>query len=371
MKILLIITRSDAVGGAQLHVRDLALRLLRDGHQVIVLTGIRGKYNDLLEANGVQNIVCPTFKNNINPVEDWQTLSFIKRTISQFKPDLVATHSSKAGILGRWASHQSKVPCVFTAHGWSFTEGISEPKRTIYQLLEQWTAKFTDRIICVSEYDRQLGIKAGIESHRLVKIHYGISDIAPELIANPGHSNPVRIVMVARFEPQKDHRTMLMALQNLTGVELDLLGDGPDMETYKIMARELGIAARVNFLGFCSNVTERLAQYQIFALITNWEGFPISTLEAMRAGLPTVVSDVNGCSEAIIEGETGYSIQRGDVETLRSRLKTLITDSELRVKMGQLARQRYEKEYTFEMMYQRTIETYQDALKPYSKIIKT
>ncbi|MCT7958198.1 glycosyltransferase family 4 protein [Laspinema palackyanum] len=369
MKILLIITRSDAVGGAQLHVRDLALRLLRDGYQVMVLTGVRGKYNDLLEKSGIQNVACPTFKNNINPLEDWQTLSFIKQTISQFKPDLVATHSSKAGILGRWASKQSKVPCIFTAHGWSFAEGIPEPKRTIYQLLEQWTAKFTDRIICVSEYDRQLGIKAGIEPNRLVKIHNGISDISPELIASPGHSNPVRIVMVARFEPQKDHRTMLMALQTLKEVELDLLGDGPDMETYKIMARELGIADRVNFLGFCSNVTDRLTQYQIFALMTNWEGFPISTLEAMRAGLPTVVSDVNGCSEAIIEGETGYSIPQGDVETLRTRLKTLISDSELRVKMGQLARKRYEKEYTFEMMYQCTIQTYQKALTSYSKVI--
>jgi glycosyltransferase involved in cell wall biosynthesis len=369
MKILFIITRSDAVGGAQLHVRDLALRLLRDGYQVMVLTGVRGKYNDLLEKSEIQNIACPTFKNNINPLEDWQTLSFIKETISQFKPDLVATHSSKAGILGRLASKQSKVPCIFTAHGWSFAEGIPEPKRTIYQVLEQWTAKFTDRIICVSEYDRQLGIKANIEPNRLVKIHNGISDISPELIATPGDSNPVRIVMVARFEPQKDHRTMLMALQTLKEVELDLLGDGPDMETYKIMARELGIADRVNFLGFCSNVTERLAQYQIFALITNWEGFPISTLEAMRAGLPTVVSDVNGCSEAILEGETGYCIPQGDVETLRSRLRTLITDSELRVKMGQLARQRYEREYTFETMYQRTIKTYQNVLKSHSTVI--
>lgn len=371
MKILFIITRADAVGGAQLHVKDLALRLLKDGHQVMVLTGFRGKYNDLLKQNGIQNIACPTFKNNINPLEDWQTLSFIKQTISQFKPDLVATHSSKAGILGRWASKQCKVPCVFTAHGWSFTEGIPEPRRTIYQLLEQWAAKFTDQIICVSEYDRQLGIKAGIEPNRLVKIHYGISDISPELIANPGYSNPVRIVMVARFEPQKDHRTMLMALQTLKEVELDFIGDGPGMETYKIMAKELGVADRVNFLGFCSNVTERLAQYQIFALITNWEGFPISTLEAMRAGLPTVVSDVNGCAEAIIEGETGYCIQRGDVETLRNRLRTLITDSELRVKMGRLARQRYEREYIFETMYQRTMETYQKALKSHFKVIHT
>ncbi|MCT7968517.1 glycosyltransferase family 4 protein [Laspinema sp. D1] len=371
MKILLIITRADAVGGAQLHVRDLAVRLRKDDHQVSVLTGVRGKYNDLLEQNGIPNIACPTFNNNINPVEDWHTLSFIKQTISKFKPDLVATHSSKAGILGRWASHQSKVPCVFTAHGWSFTEGIPEPKRTIYQLLEHWAAKFTDRIICVSEYDRQLGIKAGIEPNRLVKIHYGISDISPKLIASPGHGNPVRIVMVARFEPQKDHRTILMALQTLKEVELDLLGDGPEMETYTTMARELGIADRIKFLGFCSNVTERLTQYQIFALITNWEGFPISTLEAMRAGLPTVVSDVNGCSEAIIEGETGYCIPQGDVDTLRTRLRTLITDSELRIKMGQLARQRYEKEYTFEKMYQHTIETYQDALKSSPNIINT
>ena len=363
MKILLIITRADTVGGAQLHVRDLAVRLIKDQHEVLVLTGIKGKYTDFLEQSQIKTVTCPTFKNNINPFEDWQTLNFIKKIIRNFKPDLVATHSSKAGILGRLASKQLNIPCTFTAHGWSFTDGIPEPKRTLYQILEQWTARFTNQIICVSEYDRQLGIKAGIESHRLVKVHYGVSDLKAGLRATPNQSYPVRIVMVARFEPQKDHKTMFKAFKSLSGAQLDLLGDGPDMEYYQQMAKELEIIDRVHFVGFCNNVTERLAQAQIFALITNWEGFPISTLEAMRAGLPTVVSDVCGCSEAILEGKTGYCIPHGDVETLRTRLATLISDSKLRQEMGQAARERYEQEYTFEKMYERTLETYQKALQ--------
>ncbi|WP_072622925.1 glycosyltransferase family 4 protein [Spirulina major] len=360
MKILFIITRADVAGGAQLYLRDLASKLVE--HRVMVLTGVKGKFNDVLANSKIESIACPTFKNNINPLEDWQTLDFIKFTIRQFHPDLVVTHSSKAGILGRLATKQCSVPSIFTAHGWSFTKGISEPKRTIYQWIEQWISSFTDQIICVSEYDIQLALRAGIEAHRLTKIYSGIQDISPNLRASLSNSDPVKIIMTARFEPQKDHQTLLMALQGLTGVELNLLEDGPLMDKYQKMANDLGIAHCVKFLGFSPNVAEHLAQSQIFVLITNWEGFPISTLEAMRAGLPTIVSDVNGCSEAIVEGETGYVIPHGDVETLRSRLKTLISDPQLRISMGNAARKRYEQHYTFEMMYERTLEVYQQVV---------
>jgi len=362
VRILLVITRADTVGGAQLHVRDIARAYQERQHEVLVITGITGPYNQTLSEAGIANTVCPTFRNNINPIEDWQTLDFLRQKIRAFQPDLVATHSSKAGILGRWAANQTGTPCTFTAHGWSFTDGIPEPKRSIYRELEKIAERNTDRLICVSEYDRQLGIRAGMSPECLVKIHYGVGDIDPSLRARPDNSDPVRIAMVARFEPQKDHQTMLAAFKDIEGAQLDLLGDGPNMEAFQAQVEALGIGHKVNFLGFCRNVKERLARSQVFALITNWEGFPISTLEAMRAGLPTVVSDVNGCSEAILEGETGFTIPKGDVATLRDRLQQIVSDAALRGRMGRAARARYEAEYTFETMLERTLAVYERVL---------
>jgi glycosyltransferase involved in cell wall biosynthesis len=101
----------------------------------------------------------------------------------------------------------------------------------------------------------------------------------------------------------------------------------------------------------------------LVVLISNWEGFPRSTLEAMRASLPAIVSDVGGAAEAIDEGKTGYVVQKGDVNTLRYRLSTLIDDPELRMKMGQEARIKYENVFTFQRMYQKTKDIYRLVLK--------
>jgi glycosyltransferase involved in cell wall biosynthesis len=192
-------------------------------------------------------------------------------------------------------------------------------------------------------------------------------DVPAELRANPSHSNPVRIVMVARFDQQKDHVTLLKAFQNIPEAHLDLVGDGLDLEKIKTLAKELKIIDRINFLGFRTNVAEVLAQAQIFTLISNWEGFPRTTIEAMRAGLPVIVSDVGGASEAIMEGITGYIVPWGDVNTLHQRLLQLVLDAQFRTKMGAAGRKRYEAEYTFEKMFEKTFQVYEQVLEKRTK----
>ncbi len=97
MKILFIITRADTVGGAQVHVRDLARFLQDSHHQVLVVTGIKGIYNDDLTSRIITNVSCQYFGKKINLIQDWQTLNFIKQIIAEFQPDIISTHSSKAG----------------------------------------------------------------------------------------------------------------------------------------------------------------------------------------------------------------------------------------------------------------------------------
>lgn len=357
MNILFVITRADAIGGAQVHVKDLALALQEEGHKVLILTGARGIYNEDLERAGIESVACEYLRKQINPVADGRSLRFILNVINLFKPDLIAAHSSKTGILGRLASKITQVPCVFTAHGWSFTTGIPEPNRTIYRWLEKSTAFLADKIICVSEYDRQIGLKAGMRESQLVTVHNGMKDITSSLRSKPGQTAPVKVAMVARFDRQKDHATLIEACQDLNA-ELVLVGEGPSLEKTRQRVGQLGMSDRVSFLGFRQDVAEILADVQIYALISHWEGLPCTIIEAMRAGLPVVASDVGGVKEITLDGHTGYIIPRNDVATLRQKLEYLIDNEQSRISMGIMGRQKYEAQLTFRQMYDRTFAVY-------------
>ncbi|MGK7887248.1 MAG: glycosyltransferase family 4 protein [Crocosphaera sp.] len=362
MKILFIITRADTVGGAQVHVRDLAKALITANHKVLIVTGEKGIYTNNLQEIDINFISCASLQRSINPLKDIKALKELIKVIEKFQPDLISTHSSKAGILGRLAAKITDKPCIFTAHGWAFTGGVPEPNRTIYKVLEKIVEPLADKIICVSENDRSLGMKIGMSPDRLIKIHNGMPDIYQNLIADTTISNTVKIVMIARFDKQKDHITLFKAFQDIPNAELELVGDGPYLEKMKELAINLGIIDKIKFLGYRSDIPQILAQAQIFTLISNWEGFPRTTVEAMRAELPVIVSDVGGASEAVIEGVTGYSIAQGGVDSLHQKLLTLVSDSNLRKKMGEQARKRYQDYFTFQKMFEQTLKVYEQVL---------
>ncbi|MEL6930180.1 MAG: glycosyltransferase family 4 protein [Cyanobacteria bacterium J06600_6] len=366
MNILFVITRADAIGGAQVHVKDLATALQADNHKVLVLTGERGVYNQDLKAVGIESVACQDLQKQINPVADGKSLRYILHIINLFQPDLIAAHSSKTGILGRLASQITKVPCIFTAHGWSFTSGIPEPNRTIFRWLEKLTAPFADKIICVSEYDRQIGLKAKMKSEQLLTIRNGMKDITPSLQANPSQTESVKIAMVARFDKQKDHATLIEAFKDLNA-ELVLIGDGPTLDQTRQRVQELGISDRVSFLGFRSDIAEILAEVQIYTLVSHWEGLPCTIIEAMRAGLPVVASDVGGVKEIVLAGQTGYVVPRRDIAALKERLNYLIENEQARISMGIMGRQKYESQLTFKHMYDQTLSVYKTAIALKSK----
>ena len=279
-------------------------------------------------------------------------------------PDIVTVHSSKAGILGRIAARGLSIPAILTAHGWSFTPGISALPAAAYRQIERLAGPLASRIITVSEFDRKLAIEANIaEANRIVTVYNGIPDVAPALRADAGAAPP-RLVMVARFGPQKDHRTLLHALSGLQDLpwSLDLVGDGPLTAEMQSLGASHGLGDRVRFLGQRLDVPEILARAQISVLATNWEGFPLSILEAMRASLPVVATAVAGVPESVSDGETGYLVPRGDVATLRDRIRRLLLDPELRRRHGKAGRVAYERRFTLDTFVDRTVAVYEAAL---------
>ncbi len=261
---------------------------------------------------------------------------------------------------------RQNIPNVFTAHGWAFTEGISELKRWVYTFVERSAAKWTDRIICVSEYDRKLALDYSVAAEaKLIAVHNGIPLLEDVDLARPDKGDVVNIIMVARFSEQKDHGLLLEAVPNINSRQrfrVQLVGDGEKFDEMMTRAQQMGLE-NVEFLGNRSDVASLLSQAHIFVLTSNWEGFPLTILEAMQAGLPVVASDVGGVREAVTEGTTGYLIPRGDVQTLTSRLQYLINEPGIRAQMGINARRIFEENFTLDKMMHETIAVYEKVLQ--------
>jgi glycosyltransferase involved in cell wall biosynthesis len=364
VKIAYLVTRAEPIGGAQIHVRDLAIAAREHGHAATVLTGGTGSFVDSLREHGVPVVVLRHLMVPIGPVRDLKALAEVRGALKALQPDLLTTHSSKAGILGRIAGRSLDIPVVFTAHGWAFTPGIPGRHAAVYRRIERWAGPLASRIITVSEFDRRLAVDARIApADRLVTVHNGMPDVASQLRADPGQTPP-RLVMVARFEAQKDHPTLLEALGGLAHLpwSLDLIGNGPLMGAMHALAARVGLADRVRFLGQRMDVHELLARSQVSLLVTNWEGFPLSILESMRAGLPVIASGVGGIAEAVVEGKTGYVVPRHGVEQLRARIEELLVDPGLRVRLGGNGRARYERHFTLAHSVAKTLAVYCDVL---------
>ena len=365
LRIAMVITRSDTVAGVQVHVRDLSKELIARGHQVTVLAGGTGPFLDDLNRNQIPFISVPSLVRPIDPIRDTAALVHLRRHFKQLKPDLVSTHSSKAGWLGRLAARSLGLPSTLTSHGWNFTPGIPPRAAAFRRLAERIAATFTTRIIAVAQYDRELALSQRVgRPDQLATIHYGVPTIPENLHAHP-EREPAQIIMVARLDVQKDHSTLFRALSALKERDwtVELVGDGPRETQMRKLANELGIAERIQFAGLQRDVAERLARSQLFALTTNYEGFPISILEAMRAGLPVVASDVAGVRESVQDGRTGLVVPVRDVAATTAALDKLLSSGALRQEMGLAGRRSFEERFTFEKMVDATVAVYREAIE--------
>jgi glycosyltransferase involved in cell wall biosynthesis len=305
----------------------------------------------------------PSLQRSIDPTADGHAVRDCVALIRRVRPQVVHLHSSKAGLVGRLAGRLAGVPVVFTAHGWGFTPGVPRLRRLVALVCEMLTASFVDRIICVSDFDQQLGRRylPGSKA-RLVRIHYGIETDAPQAAVT---RDPAQIIMTARFHAQKDQEQLLraFALLDAPRAELVFVGDGDCLPRSRQLATDLGIAGRAHFLGDRHNVPDLLAQAQIFALATHYEGLPISILEAMRAGLPVVASDVGGVSEEVRHQVTGLLAPRSDPPALAAALQTLLGDPGLRARLGAAGRQALAAQFALPRMLQQTAGVYHDAMQ--------
>jgi glycosyltransferase involved in cell wall biosynthesis len=364
VRLAYVITRSDTIGGAHVHVADLAEYFLSVGAKVSVFAGGEGPFSDRLRDRGLDFLALHHLCRPISPLKDVLALKELRKALKAFNPDLVLAHSAKAGLLARLAARILRVPVILTVHGWSFTDGVGYSAKQLYSFTERLAAPLADRIITVSEHDRELALRHGVgKTHQIRVVHHGAHDVPRELRATPS-KEPVRLISVARLDVQKDHEGLLRVLAELKDLpwELDLIGDGPHDCLIRQLILELGLSPRVRLLGLRHDVPRLLADAQMFALISHWEGLPISIIEAMRAGLPVVASRVGGITELVIDKQTGYLAPRGDVQILRNRMECLLRSPEKRQEMGRAGRARFEMHFRFDRMVEGTAALYREAL---------
>ena len=362
MRILYIITRSD-LGGAQRHVLKL-ISSFAGREQVALSCGEEGLLTRSAREIGVPVFIVSSLARRVSPHRDMKAFFELRRLIRAWRPDLVHCHSSKAGIVGRFAAYAENTESIFTAHGWSFADGVGF-KRKLLSIPCEWLAGKTGaHVIVASNYERGLGIRhRAIAEDRVHAIYEGAEDSTAR--ARPGARDVPNLVMVARFSAQKAHRILLRAA---AGIEqpfnLWLVGDGPLLESMQAEAKRLQMGNRVRFLGSRSDVPELLANAHIFVLASHYEGVPMCVIEAMRASLPVVASDVGGLHECVENGKTGFLVERGNIEAMRLKLQLLIADPQLREHLGNASRKLYEERFliTAGEIVNQTMHVYERAL---------
>jgi glycosyltransferase involved in cell wall biosynthesis len=359
--LLYLITNAD-LGGAQTHIYEL-IRNFQTDYTIHIAVGCEGPLTQILKGLDITIHVLPSIKRAIRPIQDGKAVLDCIQLIRKVRPQFIHAHSSKAGIIARVAGYLCRVPVIFTAHGWGFTPGAPRIRRLIALYAERMLAPLTTRIICVSESDRQLALEYKVaHAHSLLTIHNGIEDQILLDSQDDMLLMPLRLIMTARFNEQKDQATLLRAVSYLKQYEihLDLVGAGSSLSQCQELAEDLGITDQVTFWGSRSDILERLSQAHIFVLTTHYEGLPISILEAMRSGLPIVATAVNGIPETVEPHTTGYLVPPQDVDTLKVILEKLILSPELRQRMGKASRQKFLQQFTLDAMLEKTRLVYQE-----------
>ena len=366
-KILFVITQGEW-GGAQRYVFDLATNL---GSETAVVIG--EKHSELgtrLAKSGIKTFAAGHLRRDINPLHDLLAIFELKRIFQNIRPDIVHLNSSKAGVLGSIAAHLAGVPkVIFTAHGFAFLEPQPWIMKQIYYFAERFACLFRDKIICVSEYDRQAAIKAKLcPAEKLVTIHNGIrlqkSDVRSQSSDNRNQTSAIRppssdlrvpiIGTIAHLYKTKGLNYLIDAARSIDA-QFMVIGDGPERNNLESLIAKYNLGNKIKILGAKENAADYLPQFDIFVLPSVKEGFPYAILEAMAAGLPIVATPVGGIPEA--QGDAGILVPPKDSKALATAIQSLIDDPKRAKKMGLAAHERI-KQFSFEKMLEETIKIY-------------
>lgn len=342
------------MGGAQTHVKQLTEYFRSQGHEVGIISN-----NDewLREKTDAEYFVNPYFSNSYNPIQIYKAIKFTKKIIKEFKPDIIHCHSSFAGIVGRLAS-KNEVPTFFTAHGWSFNEGVPFFQKIFGIFSEKLVSKYTTKIIACAGFVKDLGVKYGLDADKMEVIYNGVEIEDFDFNSKPFEN---RIITVMRLAPPKDPFLLSDAFRKVsTDTELVIIGDGPGMGKLKEAIKD---CTNIKVVGLMDrpDVFFELKKAGYFALCSHWEGFPYTILEAMSYGCAIISSDVGGVNEALAGG-AGILVDN-NIEDWTKQLKILLSNKERSREMAKKAYDRAREVFSLEIMFKKVENLYKQYVK--------
>jgi glycosyltransferase involved in cell wall biosynthesis len=384
VKVLRVIARLN-MGGPALHVAYLTEGLAERGYETTLVAGTLARGEDSMqfvaERHGVEIVRVDQLHREISPVRDVVAAVRLARLIRRLRPQILHTHTAKAGAVGRLAAllaGRSRPPIVLhTFHG-HVLRGYFGPVRTgFFRLLERTLARVSTRLIAVSPEVRDdlvalkvakpekfEVIRLGIELDERVELDGELRDEARRVLG----ITPERFVVgwIGRMTSIKNTDVVLRAFGAVRerGVDalLCLIGDGPDREGLERDAHDLGLMRHCLFLGYQEDVARFYAAFDAFLLASENEGTPVTTIESLAAGRPVVATRVGGVPDVVEDGVDGFLAEPRDVDGLAERLERLARDPALRAEMGRRGRERVLSRYAVNRLVSDVDELYRSLL---------
>jgi glycosyltransferase involved in cell wall biosynthesis len=353
-----LVTRSDTIGGVHTHILQLCKILKRYNITFCIIAGESENsiFFKRLDSLNIPYIPLGCLQRKITPFKDILSVVKLSRLLHELNPKVVWLHSSKAGLIGR-LSFYSKQKCLFTVHGWSFFSSSNLFAIGVYRLLEYFLQIFASRIIVVSKFDYRNGIANYISRSRLTLIYNSSDRYSGGSVIKPV-SDVAKILCIARLDSQKDHFTLFKALSLLPSTckwSLDCVGDGPLYDHLIHLGTSLGIIDRITFHGFADDTSQFYHSSDIFVLPTNFEGLPITIIEALSYSLPIISADVSGCPELVFSSVNGFLYPKNSYYQLSKYIHYLILFSSERQRMGAASKYIFEKYFSFPRFEDQTI----------------
>ena len=382
VRICHIITRLDR-GGSSDNTLLTVLGLQGKGTRACVLKGPGepGEPASPLERRardeGIEIVFLPHLVRSIRPAMDVRAVTGIYRFLKARRFDIVHTHTSKAGFVGRVAARWAGAPVIIhTSHGHVFYGYFGPILTRLFLTLERWCARFTDRIITLTERGRREHLDLGVglpEQYSVIPSGVPLENFFPD----PGRGRRVRerlgippdapvLGTVGRLTAVKDQRTLIAAAKILEDRHPDLvvllIGDGGLKGKLEAQTRDLGLEGRIRFLGWQPDVPELLNALDVFVLCSLNEGMGRALVEAMASGLPVVTTNVGGMPDLVEEGVSGCLVPAGAPDALAAAVSRMLKDRGRLRSMGERSREK-SAAYTVERMNNQLSDLYRDLVR--------
>lgn len=383
-KILFCITKSNW-GGAQRYVYDLATNLSRDKYEAVVVLGGNGKLREKLEASSVRTVSVSSLKRDVGIFSDISSFFELMRIFRKEKPDIIHLNSSKMGGIGGLAGRIARVKkIIFTAHGWAYNEERSLTQKFAIAILHFITVAFSNLTIAVSEKAKEQFKSGGLMKKKMVVIHNGIGEIEfiekekarQELVeVKPPQTEKMKEAIkseslwmgtISELHKNKGLRYAIEAIkknletkhQSFQKVIFIIMGEGEERKNLEEIIKTNNLEEFVFLVGNVENASSYLKAFDIFTLTSITEALPYAILEAGKAGIPIIASNVGGISEIIDDMKSGILLQPKKPKEISDATEYLINHPDKKETFPLLLKKKIDKEFSLDKMLSETIKIY-------------